>query len=102
MRCIFADDLDGRAGGKNGEKFRDTIEKPKPGLASACLGKAALRSLALSLAAELAPEGIHAATVTVCGFVQPGSPLAPEHVAEAFWELHGQEKTAWESERTMH
>ena len=75
---------------------------PKPGLAAACLGKAALRSLALSLAAELAPEGIHAATVTVCGFVQPGSPLAPEHVAQVFWELHEQEKNAWESERTMH
>jgi len=74
---------------------------PKPGLASACLGKAALRSLALSLAGELAPEGIHAATVTVRGFVQPGTTLAPEHVAEAFWELHGQEKTAWESERTI-
>jgi len=74
---------------------------PKPGLAAACLGKAALRSLALALAAELAPEGIHAATVTVCGFVQPGSALAPEHVAQAFWDLYEQEKTGWDGEQTM-
>jgi len=44
--------------------------EPKPGLASASLGKAALRSLALSLGAELAPAGIHAATLTIRGFVQ--------------------------------
>jgi hypothetical protein len=37
------------------------------------MGKAALRSLALCLAQELAPEGIHAATITVCGFVQRGT-----------------------------
>ena len=47
---------------------------PKPGLASASLGKAALRSLALSLGEELAPEGIHAATVTLRAFVQAGGP----------------------------
>ena len=71
---------------------------PKPGLAAASLGKAALRSLALSLAGELAPEGIHAATVTVCGFVQPGTPLSPDRVAQAFWELHAQERDHWENE----
>jgi NAD(P)-dependent dehydrogenase (short-subunit alcohol dehydrogenase family) len=75
---------------------------PKPGLAAAALGKAALRSLALSLAQELAPEGIHAATVTICGFVQPDTPLAPELVAQTFWELHLQEKEGWQWERTLH
>ena len=71
---------------------------PKPGLAAASLGKAALRSLALSLAGDLAPEGIHAATVTVCGFVQPGTPLSPDRVAQAFWEMHAQERDHWENE----
>lgn len=71
---------------------------PKPGLAAASLGKAALRSLALSLASELAPEGIHAATVTVRGFVQPATALSPDRVAQAFWELHTQERDQWENE----
>jgi NAD(P)-dependent dehydrogenase (short-subunit alcohol dehydrogenase family) len=75
--------------------------EPKPGLAAASLGKAALRSLALSLAGELAPEGIHAATVTICGFVQPGTPFSPERVAQAFWELHLQKRDGWERERTL-
>jgi NAD(P)-dependent dehydrogenase (short-subunit alcohol dehydrogenase family) len=75
--------------------------KPQAGLASASLGKAALRSLALSFAQELEPEGIHAATVTVCGFVQPGSALAPDHVAQAFWELHLQPRGAWDNERVL-
>jgi short-subunit dehydrogenase len=74
---------------------------PKPGLAAASLGKAALRSLALSLAGELAPEGLHAATVTVCGFVQPDTPLSPERVAQAFWEVHCQERDRWENERIL-
>jgi NAD(P)-dependent dehydrogenase (short-subunit alcohol dehydrogenase family) len=74
---------------------------PKPGLACAALCKAALRSLALSLAAELAPEGIHAATVTVCGFVQPGTPLSPDLVAETFWELYLEKSSAWQAERLL-
>jgi len=71
---------------------------PKAGLASASLGKAALRSLALSLAQELAPQGLHAATVTVAGFVQPDTPLAPERVAQAFWDLHIQPRDTWTPE----
>jgi NAD(P)-dependent dehydrogenase (short-subunit alcohol dehydrogenase family) len=75
--------------------------RPQAGLASASLGKAALRSLALSLAQELEPEGIHAATVTVCGFVQPGTPFAPELIAQEFWELHLQKRECWENERIL-
>ena len=74
---------------------------PKPGLAAAAMGKAALRSLALSLAGELAPEGIHAAIVTVRGFVQPGTPLAPDLIAQVFWEMHLQKKDDWTPERTL-
>jgi NAD(P)-dependent dehydrogenase (short-subunit alcohol dehydrogenase family) len=72
--------------------------EPKPGLAGASMGKAALRSLALSLGAELAPEGIHAATVTVCGFVQPATPFSPGLVAQAFWDLHIQDPSHWQRE----
>ena len=74
---------------------------PKPGLAAAALGKAALRSLALSLAEELEPEGIHAATITICGFVQPGAPLSPSWVAQNFWDLYLQAPGQWEKERTL-
>lgn len=76
--------------------------KPQAGLASAALGKAALRSLALSLGQELAQEGIHAATVTVCGFVRPGARLSPERVAQAFWDLHLQKKAHWQIEQSLH
>lgn len=74
---------------------------PKPGLASASAGKALQRSLALSLAEELAPEGIHIASLAVCGFVQSGTPLSPEAVAQALWELHSEPREAWSAERRM-
>jgi NAD(P)-dependent dehydrogenase (short-subunit alcohol dehydrogenase family) len=45
--------------------------------ASLAVGKAALRSLALTLHAELAPEGIHAATITVDGAVAPARISTP-------------------------
>ena len=61
---------------------------PVPTLASLALGKAAQRNLALSLAAELEPAGIHVATVTVCGFVQPGTHFAADKIAEEYWRLH--------------
>jgi len=75
--------------------------KPQNGLASGSLGKAAQRSLALSLAAELEPLGIHAAIVTVCGFVQPGTELSPERVAGCFWDLHSQRAGSWDKERIL-
>jgi NAD(P)-dependent dehydrogenase (short-subunit alcohol dehydrogenase family) len=56
--------------------------------ASLAIGKAGLRSLALTLHAELAPAGIHAATVTIAGQIQSGTAFAPETIAEAFWALH--------------
>jgi len=71
---------------------------PKAGEASLSVGKGALRSLALCLAQELAPEGIHAATVAVSGFVQQGSAFNPDFVAEAFWQLHREPSEAWRSE----
>lgn len=56
--------------------------------ASLAVGKAGLRSLALTLHKELAPEGIHVGTVTIAGQIQPGTAFDPERIAEAFWDLH--------------
>jgi NAD(P)-dependent dehydrogenase (short-subunit alcohol dehydrogenase family) len=72
--------------------------QPKPGEGAPALGKAAQRSLALSLAQELAPQGIHAATITLAGFLQTGTPFSPESAAETYWELHREAREAWRSE----
>ncbi|MBI4911108.1 MAG: SDR family NAD(P)-dependent oxidoreductase [Acidobacteria bacterium] len=72
--------------------------KPHHKLASLSIGKGAVRTLALMLAEELEPEGIHVATVTVDGFVQPGTRLDPDTIAEEFWKLHRQPPGAWTRE----
>lgn len=74
---------------------------PKPGLALPSAVKALQRSLALSLAEELAPMGIHVATLAVCGFVQSDAPLNPEAVAQALWDLHAEAPGAWTHERRL-
>jgi NAD(P)-dependent dehydrogenase (short-subunit alcohol dehydrogenase family) len=66
--------------------------------ASLAVGKAGLRSLALTLHAELAPEGIHAATVTVDGPVAPGTPFDPDRIADSFWQLHRDPPGAFRAE----
>ncbi len=71
---------------------------PAAAYASLSVGKAALRALVLTLAEELAPEGIHVATVTVAGFVQPGTRFDPDAIAETYWQLHTQPRDAWERE----
>jgi len=78
----------------------------------ACLavGKFGLRALAQSLARELQPQGIHVAHVIVDGQIDtprlraaaPGRPtstmLAPDAIAEAYWQLHVQDPTCWSLE----
>ena len=66
--------------------------------ASLGIGKAGIRSLAFAFAQELEPDGIHVATVTVAGSVQPGTPFDPDKIAAHYWRLHTQEKGAWETE----
>ena len=72
--------------------------EPMPALASLGAGKAALRNLAFSVHAELADTGVHAATVTICGMVRPGTPFDPGRIAEAYWTLHVQPPGAFERE----
>ncbi|HTL99150.1 MAG TPA: SDR family NAD(P)-dependent oxidoreductase [Holophagaceae bacterium] len=69
--------------------------------ASLSVGKAAQRSLLLSLAQELGGTGIHAATVTICGMIQEGTAFDPQKLAEQFWQLHAQPMGAFEVERII-
>jgi NAD(P)-dependent dehydrogenase (short-subunit alcohol dehydrogenase family) len=71
---------------------------PSAQYADLAIGKAGMRSLALSLAEELEPHGIHVATVTVAGGVQAGTYFAPELIAEVYWRLHAQLRGSWERE----
>lgn len=71
---------------------------PMAQVASLSMGKAALRNLAGSLAEELEPAGIHVATVTVCGFVQPGTHFDPGRIAEVYWTLYQQPRGHFEHE----
>jgi NAD(P)-dependent dehydrogenase (short-subunit alcohol dehydrogenase family) len=76
--------------------------------------KHALRALAQSMARELGPEGIHVAHVVIDGaidtaFIAENFParyalkerdgiLDPEAIAESYWQLHRQHRSAWTHE----
>jgi len=84
------------------------------GFAAFAGAKFALRALAQSLARELGPQGIHVAHVVVDGaidtaFIADNFPqryalkdrdgiLNPEHIAETYWQLHCQPRSAWTHE----
>lgn len=71
---------------------------PSAAYATLSVGKAALRALALTLAEELAPDGIHVATVTVAGTVKAGTPFDPDRVAQVYWDLHAKSAGQWKRE----
>jgi NAD(P)-dependent dehydrogenase (short-subunit alcohol dehydrogenase family) len=76
--------------------------------------KHALRALAQSMARELGPKGIHVAHIVIDGaidteFIRENFParyalkdrdgiLNPDHIAEAYWQVHIQPRTAWTHE----
>lgn len=74
------------------------------------VGKFGLRALAQSVAREFSPRGIHAAHVIIDGQIDtarvrammPGreasSMLAPDAIAESYWQLHQQHPSAWTQE----
>lgn len=64
--------------------------QPSPEHASLGIGKAGIRNLALSLAAELAPKGVRVGTVTIGGTVKKGTPFDPAAIANAFFGSHQQ------------
>jgi len=70
---------------------------PMPALATISLGKAALRSAATILCADLAGDGIRVASITIAGQVAPGTPFSPDRIAETFWTVV-QSDGAWQPE----
>jgi NAD(P)-dependent dehydrogenase (short-subunit alcohol dehydrogenase family) len=62
-------------------------DQPEPNLATLSLGKLGLRGVANMLGAQLSDDGIRVVTITVGGAVEPGTPFAPEHIAERYREL---------------
>jgi NAD(P)-dependent dehydrogenase (short-subunit alcohol dehydrogenase family) len=78
--------------------------------AGLAVGKFGLRALAQSVAREFGPRGIHAAHVVIDGQIDtarvrsmmPGreaaSMLAPDDIAESYWQLHMQHPSAWTQE----
>jgi NAD(P)-dependent dehydrogenase (short-subunit alcohol dehydrogenase family) len=87
------------------------------GFAAFAGAKHALRALAQSMARELGPQGIHVAHTVIDGaidtqFIAENFPqryalkdkdgiLNPEHIAEAYWQLHCQPRSAWTHEMDL-
>jgi len=73
----------------------------REGAAGFSAAKFAARGLAESMARELGPEGIHVAHVVVDGGIQPPGTepseesLDPEAIADAYWHLVEQDRSAW-------
>jgi short-subunit dehydrogenase len=62
-------------------------DHPISALATVSLGKAALRSAATMLGADLEPDGIRVATLTILGQIVAGTAFDPERIAERYWEV---------------
>lgn len=61
--------------------------EPFPEWTSLAMGKAALRSLAISLFKHLSPSGIHVSVIAICGIVEAGGPFDPARIAEEYWRV---------------
>jgi short-subunit dehydrogenase len=72
-------------------------DHPIPALATVSLGKAALRSAATMLGADLAPDGIRVATLTIAGQIVAGTAFDPERIAERYWDVVHTEGS-WQAE----
>ncbi len=86
----------------------------RPGFAQFAAAKAGLRAIAQSMAREYGPLGIHVAHVVIDGGIDgdklrtafpamverlgEGGLLDPDAIAETYWQLHAQPKSAWAQE----
>ncbi|MGD0072771.1 MAG: SDR family NAD(P)-dependent oxidoreductase [Candidatus Binataceae bacterium] len=82
----------------------------KAGARSAAFGPAkfALRGLAQSMARDLGPKGVHVAHINVDGVIdipgrsfpgfKPEDMLKPDAIAETYWHLAHQDRSAWTME----
>jgi short-subunit dehydrogenase len=62
-------------------------DHPISALATVSLGKAALRSAATMLGADLEADGIRVATLTIAGQIVAGTAFDPEKIAARYWEV---------------
>jgi NAD(P)-dependent dehydrogenase (short-subunit alcohol dehydrogenase family) len=68
------------------------------GSAGFAVGKFGLRALAQSMARELAPKGVHVGHAVIDGGIGVDAGQArldPDAIAEAYYQLHAQPKSAW-------
>ena len=72
-------------------------DHPIPALATISLGKAALRSAATMLGADLEADGIRVATLTIAGQIVAGTAFDPENIAKRYWEVV-QSDGPWQAE----
>ena len=72
-------------------------DHPIPALATLSLGKAALRSAATMLGADLGPHGIRVATLTIAGQIVAGTAFDPARIAERYWQIV-QKDHPWQAE----
>lgn len=61
---------------------------PNPLYASLSVGKAAIHSLALSLAETLSPYGIYVGQVLIADHVKKGTFYDPDRIADVYWGLY--------------
>jgi NAD(P)-dependent dehydrogenase (short-subunit alcohol dehydrogenase family) len=98
--------------GRGAMLFTGAIAGVKPGPRSAAFGPAkfAMRGLAQSLSRDLGPRGIHVAWINVDGGIdaprvrarypqlQDEDLLKPEAIAETYWHVAHQDRSAWSME----
>ena len=76
-------------------------DSPSPGAPSLGVQKAALRSLVQAAAWDLAPQGIHCATVTIRGVLGASEAFDPARIADVYAELVAETAGPRESWRTV-
>ncbi|KAK9366180.1 hypothetical protein V1509DRAFT_654948 [Lipomyces kononenkoae] len=80
--------------------------KANPGMSAFAIGKWSLRALTQSLAREFGPQGVHVSNVNIDAVVDlersksiltdmEDAKLKPAEVAETYWGLHQQGRSAW-------